>query len=78
MPKRLIETGIVDMVRLVEGDVTDLTSLLFALDRVQPDVVFHLASQSYVPRSFVDPLETFRVNSLGTQNLLEALNFCGL
>ena len=73
MPKRLIETGIVGRVRLVEGDVTDLTSLLFALDRVQPDVVFHFAAQSYVPRSFVDPLETFRVNCLGTQNLLEAV-----
>jgi GDPmannose 4,6-dehydratase len=73
MPKRLIETGIVGRVRLVEGDVTDLTSLLFALDRVQPDVIFHLASQSYVPRSFADPLETFRVNSLGAQNLLEAV-----
>ena len=73
MPKRLIETGIMDRVKLVEGDVTDLTSLLFALDRVQPDVIFHLASQSYVPRSFVDPLETFRVNSLGAQNLLEAV-----
>jgi len=73
MPKRLIEIGIVDRVRLVEGDITDLTSLLFALDRAQPDVIFHLASQSYVPRSFLDPLETFRVNSLGTQNLLEAV-----
>jgi GDPmannose 4,6-dehydratase len=73
MPKRLIETGIIDRVKLVEGDVTDFTSLLFALDRVQPDVIFHLASQSYVPRSFADPLETFRVNCLGTQNLLEAI-----
>jgi GDPmannose 4,6-dehydratase len=72
-PKRLIETDIIDRVKLVEGDVTDLTCLLFALDRVQPDVIFHLASQSYVPRSFADPLETFRVNSLGTQNLLEAV-----
>jgi GDPmannose 4,6-dehydratase len=73
MQKRLIETGIVGRVKLVEGDVTDLTSLLFAIDRVQPNVVFHLASQSFVPRSFVDPLETFRVNCLGTQNLLEAV-----
>jgi GDPmannose 4,6-dehydratase len=72
VPKRLVEMGILGQVKLVEGDMTDLTSLLFALDRVQPDVIFHLASQSYVPRSFADPLETFRVNSLGTQNLLEA------
>jgi len=73
VPKRLVETGILDRIRLVEGDVTDLTSLLFALDKAQPDLIFHLASQSYVPRSFADPLETFRVNSLGTQNLLEAI-----
>jgi GDPmannose 4,6-dehydratase len=73
MSKRLIEAGIIDRIKLVEGDLTDLTSLLFALDKVQPDIIFHLASQSYVPRSFVDPLETFRVNSLGTQNLLEAV-----
>ena len=70
--KRLVEMGILGQVKLVEGDMTDLTSLLFALDKAQPDVIFHLASQSYVPRSFADPLETFRVNSLGTQNLLEA------
>jgi len=72
-PKRLVEMGILDRIKLLEGDVTDLTSLLFALDKVRPDTIFHLASQSYVPRSFVDPLETFRVNSLGTQNLLEAV-----
>lgn len=73
IPKRLAEMGILDRIKLVEGDLTDLTSLLFALDEAQPDLIFHLASQSYVPRSFADPLETFRINSLGTQNLLEAV-----
>jgi GDPmannose 4,6-dehydratase len=73
VPKRLVEMGLIGRVNLVEGDITDLTSLLFALDRAQPDVIFHLASQSYVPRSFADPLETFRINSLGSQNLLEAV-----
>jgi GDPmannose 4,6-dehydratase len=48
------------------------------LDKAQPDLIFHLASQSYVPRSFVEPLETFRVNSQGTQNLLEALRLKNL
>jgi len=72
-PKRLAETGITDQVELIESDVTDLTSLIFALERCKPDFVFHLASQSFVPRSFEDPLETFRVNEYGTQNLLEAI-----
>jgi GDPmannose 4,6-dehydratase len=35
--------------------------------------MFHLAAQSFVPRSFSDPLGTFQANCLGTQNVLEAL-----
>ncbi|WP_048078769.1 GDP-mannose 4,6-dehydratase [Desulfurococcus mucosus] len=71
--RRLHEAGIYGQIKLIEGDVTDLTSLLFALDRVEPDVIFHLAAQSFVPRSFTNPIETFQVNSMGTQNLLEAV-----
>ena len=72
-PTRLIETRLINDVKLIEGDVTDLTSLMFALDKSEPDIIFHLASQSYVPKSFVDPLETYSVNCQGTQNLLEAI-----
>jgi len=71
--KRLAETGVFKEVRFLEGDMSDLSSILFALDRSEPDIIFHLASQSFVPRSFENPLETFYVNSLGTQNLLEAV-----
>jgi len=71
--QRLREMGLLGRIKLVEGDLTDLTSLLFALDRSEPDIIFHLASQSFVPRSFTNPLETFQFNSLGTQNLLEAI-----
>lgn len=72
-PRRIDEAGILDQIRLIEGDVTDLTSILFALDRTQPDIVFHLAAQSFVPRSFIDPMETLRVNTVGTLNILEAM-----
>ena len=67
-----------DNIKLLEGDVTDLTSLFSILDKSQPDVIFHLASQSYIPRSFFNPLETFRTNSWGTQNLLEAVRLKNL
>lgn len=72
-PKRLVEQGVIDQVKIINGDLTDLTSLISAVHQSEPDIVFHLGSQSYVPRSFTDPLETFRVNSQGTQNLLEAI-----
>jgi len=72
-PRRLTEMNIVSNINLVYGDVTDLTSILSAIQDCQPNWIFHLASQSYVPQSFKDPLGTFKVNCLGTQNILEAV-----
>ena len=70
--KRLKETGITSDIPIIVGDVTDLTGILSAIQRSQPDWIFHLAAQSFVPESFRDPIRTFRVNCLGTQNILEA------
>ncbi|MGC8979170.1 GDP-mannose 4,6-dehydratase [Caldisericum sp.] len=72
-PKNLVDRGIVDNVHLLEGDLTDITSLANALDKSQADVIFHLAAQSYVARSFQNPIETQQINCLGTANLLEAI-----
>ena len=72
-PRRLIEMDIVSSINLIEGDITDLTSFLSALQKSQPDWIFHLAAQSYIPESFRDPLGTFRINCLGTSNVLEAI-----
>lgn len=72
-PKRLIETGILDQVKLITADVRDFATILKVVDYRAPDWIFHLASQSFVPQSFKDPLHTFEVNARGTQNLLEAV-----
>lgn len=72
-PKNLVDRGVVEKVNLIEGDLTDITSLANALDESQPDVIFHLAAQSFVPRSFINPVETQQINCLGTANLLEAV-----
>lgn len=69
----LQDVGIQDQVKTLEGSMEDLTSLLTALDKSMPDYVFHLAAQSFVERSFDNPLETFQTNATGTTNLLEAL-----
>jgi len=72
---RLIERGILNHpnLKLIEGDITDLYSLLNAIDISMPDIIFHLASQSFVPKSFENPLETYKINVIGTTNLLEAV-----
>ena len=71
--KRLKEMGIISDIDIVTGDLTDLTSILSAIQHSQPDWIFHLAAQSFVPDSFRDPNRTFRVNCLGTLNVLEAV-----
>lgn len=72
-PKNLVEKDIINKVNLLEGDVTNIVSIANALDKAEPDFIFHLAAQSFVPRSFQNPLETFQTNCLGTLNLLEAV-----
>lgn len=62
-----------DRLRFVEGDLRDLSSLLDAMREAEPDRIFHLAAQSFVPYSFTAPAETMATNALGTINLLEAV-----
>jgi CDP-glucose 4,6-dehydratase len=61
-----------------EADVRDRTALRAALAEATPDVVFHLAAQPIVRRSYASPVETFDVNVLGTAVLLDAVRELGL
>lgn len=54
-------------------DLRDRAALAAAFDLAQPEVVFHLAAQAFVPQAIADPLETYGVNVDGTANLLAAL-----
>ena len=71
--KNLTDHGIENSLNLIEGDLTDITSLANALDISEPDYVFHLAAQSFVPASFQNPLGTQMINCIGTANLLDAI-----
>ena len=77
-PKRMKEQGIYGDVKIIYGDLFDLTSVLMALHKSQPDVIFHLGAQSHVGRSFDAPLETFQANCMGTQNILEGVRLKGM
>jgi len=72
-PKNLADKSLMEAVSLIEGDITDLYSLLSVMDRTKPEVVFHLAAQSFVHRSFIYCSETVAINSLGTANVLESV-----
>ena len=59
------------------ADVRDADSLLGALKRANPSVLFHLAAQPLVRESYRDPVATYAVNVMGTVNLLEAARSTG-
>ncbi len=61
-------------VTYVETDITDYQSVKGILDKIRPQVLFHLAAQSYTAPSFAAPRATWDVNAIGTLNVLEALS----
>ena len=70
---RLEEIGIFDDLNLVYGDMTDLPSLLNALNECKPDEIYNLAAQSHVRISFDQPAFTTHADAVGVLNLLEAM-----
>lgn len=59
--------------RSVACDLLDRSHLDRVIGRYRPDVVFHLAAQSYVPKAFADPAATLSNNIVGQVNLFQAL-----
>lgn len=64
---------IINKIQLEYGDLADLTSIKMAIGKHRPDVIFHLAAQSYVDFSFWAPVKTLEDNIIGTCNLLETV-----
>ena len=60
------------------GDMTDSTSLIHIVQKVQPDEIYNLAAQSHVQVSFEQPEYTANADGLGVLRLLEAIRILGL
>jgi len=65
--------ALMDDIELVEGDLTDQSSLDSVILSVQPDEVYNLAAQSFVPASWSQPVLTGDVTGLGVMRILEAV-----
>jgi GDPmannose 4,6-dehydratase len=63
-----------DRIKLVVGDMSDMPSLLDAMEETQADEVYNLAAQSFVGDSWRQPLYTGDVDGLGVCRLLEAIH----
>ncbi|CAG1066620.1 partial GDPmannose 4,6-dehydratase, partial [uncultured bacterium] len=62
-----------ERINLVQGDLTDQSSLDEAVKTIQPDEIYNLAAQSFVPTSWNQPTLTGEVTGIGTTRLLEAV-----
>jgi GDPmannose 4,6-dehydratase len=60
------------------GDMTDSSSLIHIMEKVQPDEVYNLAAQSHVQVSFEEPEYTANSDAIGVLRLLEAIRILGL
>lgn len=56
-----------------EMDIRDTVSVSTLIQSIQPDLVFHLAAQPFVPKAILDPWGTLDINVKGTLNILESL-----
>ncbi len=63
----------IDEIELMEGDLTDQSSLDSVIQSVQPDEVYNMAAQSFVPVSWNQPVLTGDVTGLGVIRILEAI-----
>lgn len=70
---RLEYLEVVNEIELIEGDLTDVTSLIRAIQKSQPAEIYNLGAQSFVGTSWEQPILTAQVTGIGVVNLLEAI-----
>lgn len=76
-PALFDQIGLATRMDHIIGDVRDLAALRDVVDHVKPAFVFHLAAQPLVRLSYLQPVETYSTNVMGTVNLLEAVRLTG-
>ncbi|MDR0949127.1 MAG: GDP-mannose 4,6-dehydratase, partial [Lachnospiraceae bacterium] len=62
-----------DKIQFIYADMTDLVSLVHAMQLSQADEVYNLAAQSFVGTSWQQPLATAQIDGIGVTNMLEAI-----
>ncbi len=68
--------GLQDKITDLRGDIRDISRLKQVFAAFQPDLVFHLAAQPIVRRSYECPVETFETNVIGTVNVMDSIRTC--
>lgn len=72
-PNLFALSGLEHQVRSVIADIRDREALLHTVLEAQPEVIIHMAAEPLVRNSYLNPVQTYEVNVLGTVHLLEAV-----
>lgn len=72
-PSLFTLSGVGSGMRSIQGDVRDYPSLFNVFRESEPEIVFHLAAQPIVRKSYEDPRGTYETNVMGTVNVLECI-----
>lgn len=72
-PSLFKEARIEKLITSFIHDIRDYKSLFEVIQKVQPEIVIHMAAQALVKESYTNPRETYEINVMGTVNLLDAV-----
>jgi len=72
-PSLFVVANVARGIHSIIGDIRDGAVLAMAVRNAAPEIVIHMAAQSLVPYSYIDPVETYSTNVMGTVQLLEAV-----
>jgi CDP-glucose 4,6-dehydratase len=71
-PSLFVTAKVAEGMISIEGDIRDYSVLAEVFEKFQPEIVIHMAAQALVRYSYVNPVETYAANVMGTVHLLEA------
>lgn len=72
-PSLFCTLNLKEKVIAIHGDILDSSNLINTFEMYKPEIVFHLAAQSLVRKSYVEPFETFNTNVMGTVNVFDTI-----
>lgn len=76
-PSMFEELKIAEKIKNVFGDIRDREKLEKIFNEFKPEIIFHLAAQPLVRLSYLEPVNTYETNVIGTLNVLDAARKCG-
>jgi len=75
-PALFVEARVAEKIESEIGDIKNLDQLQKSLSDFNPDILIHMAAQPLVRLSYIEPIETYEVNVIGTAKVLEAARNC--